>query len=179
MNHSPASGIFGTVDRKVPAVTLASGALAVRIGFPSARAFAGQEVTFFAKFSLQPGWHIYGAPLPQGYTATSITFDSPNVGSQKLEPPAAEMLHFPVFRETLPVYNSSFQWLGRLLLKHPLPDGKLVLPGSLGFQMCSDTLCGPQVLPFELALTLEPFLISDRDKRLRDDRTRVPEVGAE
>jgi AhpC/TSA family/Disulphide bond corrector protein DsbC len=171
---------FGTVDREAPAVTLASGALAVRIGFPSAKAFAGQEVTFFAKFSLQPGWHIYGAPLPEGCTATSITFDSPNVGSQKLELPAAEMLHFPVLRETLPVYTSSFQWLGRLLLKHPLPDGKLVLPGSLGFQMCSDTVCEPpQVLPFQLALTLEPFLISDRDKRLHDDRTRVPEAGAE
>jgi Disulphide bond corrector protein DsbC len=159
---------------------MASGPLAVRIGFPLARAFAGQEVTFFAKFSLEPGWHIYGDPLPEGYTTTSITFDSPNVGSQKLELPAAEMLHFPVLREMLPVYTGSFQWLGRLLLKHPLPDGKLLLPGSLVFQICSDTVCEPpQVLPFELALTLEPFLISDRDRRLHEKRARVPGAGAE
>jgi hypothetical protein len=57
---------FGTVDRDAPAMTLASGALAVQIGFPSANAFAGQEVGFFAHFALQPGWHIYGLPLPEG-----------------------------------------------------------------------------------------------------------------
>jgi AhpC/TSA family protein/cytochrome c biogenesis DsbD-like protein len=169
---------FGTVDREAPAVTLESGALAVRIGFPSAKAFAGQEVAFFAKFSLQPGWHIYGAPLPEGYTTTSITFDSPNVGSQKLELPAPEMLNFPVLRETLPVYGDSFNGMGTLLLKHPLPDGKLVLPGRLGFQMCSETVCEPpQIFAFELALTLGPFLISDRDKQLQESRTSTPEAG--
>ena len=170
---------FGTVDREAPAATMESGALAVQIGFPSAKAFAGQEVAFFAKFSLQPGWHIYGAPLPEGYTTTSITFDSPKIGSQKLELPAAEMLDFPVLQETLPVYSGSFNGLGTLLLKHPLPDGKLVLPGRLGFQMCSETVCEPaQVFAFELALTLEPFLISERDKRLQESRTRAPEAGA-
>jgi hypothetical protein len=170
---------FRTVDREAPAVTLESGALAVRIGFPSAKAFAGQEVAFFADFSLQPGWHIYGALLPEGDTTTSIKFDSPNVASQKLELPAAEMLHIPVLRETLPVYTGSFQCLGTLLLKHPLPEGKLVLAGRLGFQMCSNTVCEPpQVLPFELALTLEPFVISDRDKRLQESRIRAPEAGA-
>jgi hypothetical protein len=170
---------FATVDREGPAVTLERGALAVRIGFPSAKAFAGQEVAFFANFSLQPGWHIYGAPLPEGYTTTSIAFDSPNVGSQRLELPAAKLLNFPILRETLPVYTGSFRWLGTLLLKHPSPDGRLVLPGHLGFQMCSDTVCEPpQVLPFELALTLDPFLISDRDRRLQGDTTGAPEAGA-
>lgn len=170
---------FRTVDREAPVVTLESGALAVRIGFPSAKAFAGQEVAFFADFSLRPGWHIYGAPLPEGYTTASITFDSPNVASQKLGLPAAEMLHIPILREMLPVYTGSFPCLGTLLLKHPLPDGKLVLPGRLGFQMCSDSVCEPpQVLPFELALTLQPFLISDRDKHLQEGRIHAPEAGA-
>ena len=150
---------FGTVDRDAPGVTLESGALAVRIGFPSAKAFAGQEVGFFAQFALEPGWHIYGSPLPEGYTATSVTFESANIMRQRLELPVAEMLNFPSLGETLPVYSGTFQGTGTLLLKHPLPDGKLVLPGHLHFQQCSDTVCEPpQVLAFELALTLEPFL---------------------
>ena len=158
---------FGTVDCDAPAVNLESGALAVQIGLCSARAFAGQEVGFFARFALQPDWHIYGAPLPEGYATTSITFESPNIVGQKLELPTAKSLNFPTLGETLPVYNGSFEGIGAVLLKHPLPDGKLVLPGHLGFQQCSDTVCEPpQVLCFELTLTLEPFLISEREKKL-------------
>jgi hypothetical protein len=59
---------FGSVEGDAPMVTLESGALTVQIGFPSAKAFAGQEVGFFVHFALQPGWHIYGAPVPAGYT---------------------------------------------------------------------------------------------------------------
>jgi len=157
---------FGTVARDAPTVTLRSGALAVQIGLSSAQAFAGQEVSFFAHFALQPGWHIYGAPLPAGYTTTSITFEGPSVVRQKLELPAAEMLEIPALGETLPVYSGSFQGIGTLLLKHPLPEGRLTLEGRLECQQCSDTVCEPpETISFELALTLEPFMISERDKK--------------
>ena len=169
---------FGTIDRDVPAVNLESGALAVQIGFSSARAFAGQEVGFFVRFALQPDWHIYGAPPPEGYVTTSITFEGPNLASQKLELPPPELLSFPTLGETLPVYSGSFEGIGTVLLKHPLPDGRLVLPGHLGFQQCSDTVCEPpQVLSFELALTLEPFLISEREKKLLGNGPRMPDAG--
>jgi hypothetical protein len=46
------------------------------IGLSTARAFAGQEISFFAKFTLDPGWHVYGAPVPEIYTTTSVTFVS-------------------------------------------------------------------------------------------------------
>jgi hypothetical protein len=162
---------FGTVDREAPSVTLESGALWVRIGFSSAKAFAGQEVGFFAQFALQPGWHIYGVPLPEGYTTTSVKFESPAIKRQELELPAAKMLTFPALGETMAVYSDSFQGTGTLLLKHPLPDGKLVLPGRVEFQQCSDTVCEPpQVLLFELALILEPFLISEQDQKLQRER---------
>ena len=36
-----------------------------------AKAFAGQEIGFFANFTLEPGWHVYGTPLPLGRTSTS------------------------------------------------------------------------------------------------------------
>ena len=156
---------FGTVASDAARVNLESGALAVQIGLASSKAFSGQEVAFLAHFALQPGWHIYGAPLPPAYTTTSITFDSPNIGSQKLELPAAAMLEIPTLGETLPVYSGAFSAIGTLLLKHPLPDGPLVLPGRMAFQQCSDTVCEPpESLPFELALTLEPFMITEQDR---------------
>jgi AhpC/TSA family/Disulphide bond corrector protein DsbC len=152
---------FGTVESDGSMVTLESGALSVRIGFPSAKAFAGQEVGFFAHFTLQPGWHIYGTPLPERYTNTSIAFIGPGIVRQELELPAAEMLDIPALGETLPVFGGSFTGIGTLLLKHPLPEGRLVFEGRLDFQQCSDTVCEPpETLSFELPLTLEPFMIS-------------------
>ena len=162
---------FGTVEGGAPIVTLESGALAVQIGFPSAKAFAGQEIGFFANFALQPGWHIYGTPLPEGYTTTSITFDGLSVVRQKLDLPAPEILDLPALRETLPVYSGWFKGMGTLLLKYPLPEGPLVLQGCLAFQQCSDSICElPQTMPFELTLTLEPFMISDHEKKLEQQK---------
>ena len=70
--------------------------------------------------------------------------------------------------ETLPVFSGSFRGIGTLLLKYPLPEGRLVLPGHLVCQQCSDTVCEPpETISFELALMLESFLISERDKELQ------------
>jgi hypothetical protein len=164
---------FGTVHPDAPTVTLESGALSVRIGFPSAKAFAGQEAGFFAHFALQPGWHVYGGPLPKRYTSTSITFEGPSIARQELELPEPKQLNFPALGETLPVYSGTFQGVGTLLLKYPLPDGKLILPGRLRFQQCSETVCEPpQDMPFELALALEPFLISEQDRKQLEESNR-------
>jgi hypothetical protein len=165
---------FGTVESDAPMVTLERGALVVQIGLPSAKAFAGQEVSFFAHFELRPGWHIYGTPVPPGYTTTAITFEGPSVVRQKLELPAAEMLDIPALGETLPVYRGSFGGIGTLLLRHPLPEGRLALEGRLACQQCSDTVCEPpEMMSFELALTLEPFMISERDKNLSEKQNRT------
>jgi hypothetical protein len=68
--------------------------------------------------------------------------------------------------ETLILCIIQVQGTGTLLLKYPLPEGRLALQGRLEFQPCSETVCEhPQTLPFELGLTLEPFLISERDKK--------------
>ncbi len=164
---------FGAVAAGAPMVTVESGALAVRIGFPSAKVFAGQEVSFFADFTLQPRWHIYGSAVPEGYTKTSITFESSNVVRQKLELPTAEMLDIPALGETLPVYSGLFRGIGTLLLKYPLPEGPLLLQGRLACQQCSDTVCEPpESMSFELALTSEPFMISERDKKLIEKQSR-------
>jgi hypothetical protein len=81
--------------------------------------------------------------------------------SQKLELPAAEMLNIAALGETLPVYSGSFRAIGTLLLKFPLPEGRLALPGRLAFQQCSNTVCeAPETMPFDLALILNPFVVS-------------------
>jgi thioredoxin:protein disulfide reductase len=126
---------------------------------------AGREITFSANFLLEPGWHIYGAPLPDTYTTTSITFDDPKVIRQSFELPAAEPMEMPALGETLPVFSGSFQALGSLLLKFPIDAGQTVLSGQLRFQQCSDTVCEPpQTIAFELPLTMEQFMDAERKK---------------
>jgi len=156
---------FGVVSEEAAAITLRGGALTVVIGLSTARAFAGQEISFFAKFALESGWHVYGSPLPKGYTTTSVTFDGPTIVRQSFElPPAAPMrVNFP--GETVPVYSGSFQGLGSLLLKFPLDAGKIMLSGRLSFQQCSDTVCEPpEAIAFELPVILEPFVVAIRSK---------------
>ena len=151
---------FGTVAEDAATVVLRSNALTVEIGFSGGKAFAGQEISFFARFKLEPGWHVYGAPLPDAYTATSITFDDPRIVRQSFALPEAQPMEIKALGETLPVYEGSFQGRGSLLLKFPIEAGRIVLPGKLRFQQCSDTVCeAPETVPFELPLTIEPFMV--------------------
>ncbi len=164
---------FSAVSKDASTATLKSGAFRVIVGFASGRAFSGQEVGFFAKFAVQPGWHVYGSPLPPAYTATTLTFDQAHVLRQDLQMPEAAKLHIPVLGETLPVYSSTFEARGTLLLKHPLPQGSVVFKGRLDFQLCSDTICEPpQTLPFELLLDLQTFVISERERKLNEQQKK-------
>jgi hypothetical protein len=156
---------FGLVGEQAPMITLQSGALTLEIGLSSPSAFAGQEIGFLAKFKLEPGWHIYGTPLPDHYTATSITFDDPKIIRQSFEVPAAQPMEIKALGETLPVYGGSFQGRGSLLLKFPIVAGKTVLSGQLRIQQCSDTICeAPETIPFELPLTIEVFMDAEPKK---------------
>jgi hypothetical protein len=156
---------FGDAAADAPAITLESGALRVQIGLASPRAFAGQQVSFFARFTLEAGWHT--AP-------PSIVFEGAEILRQDVTFPAPEIVTLPVLNESLPVHSGSFEAHGSLLLRFPLPDGVLTLRGSLRFQPCSETVCEPpQTLPFELPLTLESFLLADRDRELAQQSRNV------
>jgi hypothetical protein len=151
---------FGTMGEDAVTVTLRSGALAVEIGLSGGKAFAGQEISYWAKFKLDLGWHVYGGPLPDAYTATSIAFDDPKIVSQSFELPEAQPMDFVALGETLPVYGGSFQGLGSLLLKFPIEAGRISLSGRLRFQQCSATVCeAPESVSFELPLLIEPFMV--------------------
>lgn len=127
---------FGTNEGRGATATLRSGALTVEIGFSGAKAFAGQKIGFFAKFTMEPGWHL---------TAASIVFDHPGIARQAFEISGQ--------------LSEASSGLGSLLLKFPFEAGPVLLPGKLSFQQCSDTVCeAPDTIPFALPLTIEPFV---------------------
>lgn len=157
---------FGVAANSAPAVTLRSGALTVQLGLSTDKAFAGQEIGFYVKFALAPGWHVYGSPLPENYTPTTVVFDDPKILSQSFEFPHAVPSRFADLGETLPVYSGSFQGIGSLLLKYPLDEGSVTLSGAVRFQQCSDSVCEPpETLAFGLPLLLQPFMAADAPRK--------------
>lgn len=114
------------------------------MSFPARTAFGGQKARFFGAVHLGARLpYLWGAPLPERYTATSIGSGGPAVVHQGVTWPDPEMVEFPVLKEILPVYSGWLEIQGRLLFKFPLPEGELILSGSLRFQACSQPVCEP------------------------------------
>ena len=171
---------FSAAADDAPTVTLKTDAMTAIIGFPSKCAFSGQELGFFAKFVLDAGWHVYGAPLPAGYTATNLLFEDTHIAHQSFRLPEAHSVTTLLLGETLPVYGGEFQGSGTVLLKHPLPEGVIVLKGCLELQQCSEAVCEPPLsIPFELSVKLEPFMVTERDLKLQASRIVDQTVGVD
>jgi hypothetical protein len=151
---------FGTANSKD--VTLRRGALEVTIRLSSEQAFAGQELSYLAKFALDSGWHVYGAAVNANYEPTSLVFDSANIVEQSCELPPPEWIELKALGEMLPIYSGEFQATGRLPLKFPMESGITALRGKLRFQLCSETVCEPpEAVELELPLKIEPFLVAE------------------
>jgi DsbC/DsbD-like thiol-disulfide interchange protein len=132
-----------------------------RIALSDVRAVSGQRVGVTVDFDITPGWHIYGKPLPEEYTSTTVAFDKDLVSAQNLDFPNATPVKFELLGETLPVYQGRFRAVGAILLRSRLVPGEHRLGGTLSFQECNDSLCKtPQQLRFVIPLRIESSLPS-------------------
>jgi cytochrome c biogenesis DsbD-like protein len=121
------------------------------------KAFAGQELGIAVDFHVKPPWHVYGEPLPQNYTATSLRFDDAGVSRQSLTFPKPQPVTIASLGETLPVYTGSFRAAGALVLKRNLKPGDHQLSGALRFQECNSEICKlPRTVDFTLPIAIEP-----------------------
>jgi DsbC/DsbD-like thiol-disulfide interchange protein len=123
------------------------------------RSFGGQRLGTAVDFKVAPGWHIYGEPLPEGYTPTSVIFDDQFVAHHALTFPKPTPVKFEVLGEVLPVYEGDFRAVGYILLKQKPALGPQKLVGTLNFQECNDNLCKlPQSLRFEIPVTIDEYV---------------------
>lgn len=156
-------------DAGANSVAVEAGVLHAKVSLSTDRCFPGQELGLALDLRLDPGWHIYGKPLPASYQAVELTLESPLIAEQSLELPAAQPLLLQALGETLPVYDGGLKAHGKVGIKWspPMPApflkplGEMIQPGSysiagtLKFQACSDTVCEPpQVIKFTLPLTI-------------------------
>lgn len=145
---------FGSSD---DSVTVKTDDVQAKITLSGARIYNGQQLHVVIDFAVAPGWHIYGVPLPEGYTATTVKFDDALVSSQAVIFPKPTPVKFEVLGETLPVYQGEFKASGVIRLKQQLPPGEHKLAGTLEFQECNDTMCKmPRTVRFEVPFRVEP-----------------------
>jgi len=144
--------------------------LTATVSLSTDRCFPGQELGVTLEVRLEPGWHIYGDPLPNNYQSTLMQFEGPLVGEQSLEMPPAKPMLLKALGETLPVYEGKVRVLGKLGIRwsppmpakfleplgQPIEPGLHHIDGTLRFQACSDQVCEtPQTVGFQLPLTIE------------------------
>jgi hypothetical protein len=129
--------------------------------------------TLVADFQLQPKMHVY-APSVQGYIPIRFEIEpSPYFTVHPTEYPPAEDLYLAAIKETVPVFQGSYQvrqditMLGNDVLDPVLKGNKEIkVRGRLRYQACDDKICYlPQTIPLEWTLQLDPL-----------DRQRVPEA---
>jgi Disulphide bond corrector protein DsbC/AhpC/TSA family len=140
-------------------VTITAEDVQVRIVVSDKRSFSGQRLGTAVDFKVLAGWHIYGEPLPAGYSPTSVKFDDDLVASQALEFPQPKPIKFELLGETLPVYQGEFRATGYILLKQKLATGEHKLTGTLNFQECNDKICKlPQSVRFQIPIRIDPYV---------------------
>jgi hypothetical protein len=129
--------------------------------------------TLVADFQLQPKMHVY-APSVQGYIPIRFEIEpSPYFTVHETEYPPSEDLYLPAIKETVPVFQGSYQvrqditMLGNDILDPVLKGNREIkIRGRLRYQACDDKICYlPQTVPLEWTLKLDPL-----------DRQRVPEA---
>jgi DsbC/DsbD-like thiol-disulfide interchange protein len=137
-------------------VTVTADDVEAKISLSGSRNFSGNEIGVMVDFTVGPGWHIYGRPLPEGYTPTAVKFDDALVSEQSIVFPKPTPVKFELLGETLPVYQGNFKAIGTLRLKQKLPPGDHTLGGTLEFQECNDSLCKmPRTAHFEIPIKIE------------------------
>lgn len=120
----------------------------------------GQTLLLQAELHVNPGLHIYGPDMPEGYLPTSLEIDHSEVLLEtQFHFPPAEHCPIAALNETVPVYTGSVTVEANCVLKPFAAAGHYRLQGRLKYQACTDSECYvPEELSFELPVTVEPMV---------------------
>jgi uncharacterized protein len=127
-----------------------------KIALANAKVAPGHDVGVTVDIAIEPGWHIYGNPVPEDFVATSVAFDSPVIAKQQIKFPPPTPVTFKGLGETLPVYEKSVRAAGTVLIDPKSKPGDYQIAGTFKFQECNDNICKmPQAVKFEIPVTVE------------------------
>jgi hypothetical protein len=135
----------------------------------------GQRIALVLSIETRPGVYVY-ARGADGYTPIRWDMEPrDDVEFLDAEFPDAEVVHFPVLDEVVPVHDGLFAVSRDLRIKGDAghdasPEGteQLTLRGELTYQACDDSMCYfPTTIPMEWTVDLEAHDLERVPERLR------------
>ncbi|HUY28284.1 MAG TPA: protein-disulfide reductase DsbD domain-containing protein [Candidatus Binataceae bacterium] len=138
------------------ATTVQAQNVQAKIALANAKVAPGHEVGVKVDIAIDPGWHIYGNPVPEDFVPTSVEFDQRMIAQQRIKFPAPTPVKFEGLGQTLPVYQNSVHATGAVMIDPKSKPGDYQIAGTFKFQECNDNICKiPQAVKFEIPVTIE------------------------
>jgi DsbC/DsbD-like thiol-disulfide interchange protein len=117
-----------------------------------------QETRLHVVFEVGTGWHVYGRPIPEGYTPVTVEVDSiPEVAVGPAEYPPTHPFKVEGLDEEFQVNEGRFEIRVPCAVKVPPRHGGVDLEISVRYQACSESEClPPQAIKLDLRLEKAP-----------------------
>jgi hypothetical protein len=106
-------------------------------------------------FDVEPGWHVYGHPVPDGYTAVTVDVESiPEVAVKVAERPPTRPMRVEDLDEQFHVHEGRFELRVPFAVNVPPGHDSVDLMVRVHYQACSKSEClPPSTLTFDLRLS--------------------------
>ena len=111
-----------------------------------------QEIRLHVFFNVEAGWHVYGRPIPDGYTPVTVDLKAtPEVKVQPAEYPPVRAFKVQGLGEAFYVNEGRFEVRIPFAVNVPPDHGRIDLKARVRYQACSDVECLP---PADLSIDL-------------------------
>ena len=154
------TALHGAVELRAnapgPSVRHEAAGVAITVSLDSATYAPRQRVGVRARVLIADGAHLYGRPLPPGYTPLTLTVEAP-VGMivEAVADPPPTLLPLPALGETLPVYTGAVDLSAYVTGEEVREDVAIAV--TLTWQVCTETDClVPQTTTVSLPLRYRP-----------------------
>ncbi|GAC1505322.1 MAG: hypothetical protein NVS1B3_03380 [Candidatus Dormibacteraceae bacterium] len=117
-----------------------------------------QKTRLHVELGVEPGWHMYGRPIPAEYTPLVVEVE-PQSGLEVGEPelPPARPFKVEGLEEQFYVYEGNVRVTVPIAVNVPAEHGEITVRVTVRHQVCSDTECmPPSASTFSISLQEAP-----------------------
>lgn len=151
-------GLAIRLPARGPAAQGGDGPVAVSVAADADHYVRWQRTRLRVAIEVQPGWHVYGRPIPDGYTALSVEVDAiPEVEVEPAILPDPHPFRVEGLDEAFVVHEGRLEVSVPFAVNVPPGHGEVELAVHVHLQACSSTEClPPTTLTFPLTLPPAP-----------------------
>lgn len=141
-----------------PAQAVHRDVVRVRLSLDSPAYRPYQQLRLAAVLAIEPGWHVYAAPVPESYTPLSLeVVPAEGIEVGEVTWPAPHPFRIDGLEEEFRVHDGTIRGTVPLTFALAATTGVQVLRATVRYQACSDTEClPPDEVRFELRVPEGP-----------------------